>query len=43
MVCEKCEQKLKHVATADPYKRGTKDKPGTSSGRKVNENKALTR
>ena len=44
MVCEKCELKLKHVATADPYKKGNtlKEKAGTSSGRAINENKALS-
>lgn len=44
MVCEKCEQKLKHVPTADPYKKGNtlKEKAGTSSGRAINENKALS-
>ncbi|CAG9797419.1 unnamed protein product [Chironomus riparius] len=44
MVCEKCELKLKHVATADPFKKGNtlKEKAGTSSGRAINENKALS-
>lgn len=44
MVCEKCEAKLKHVATADPWKHQgrSSDKAGTSAGRKVNENKVLT-
>lgn len=44
MVCEKCESKLKHVATADPWKHQgrSSDKAGTSAGRKVNENKALS-
>lgn len=41
MVCEKCEKKLKHVVTADPWKMAgrTSDSAGTSAGRKVNENK----
>ncbi|KAG5667298.1 hypothetical protein PVAND_015284 [Polypedilum vanderplanki] len=44
MVCEKCEAKLKHVVTADPWKHQgrSSDKAGTSAGRKVNENKILT-
>lgn len=46
MVCTKCEEKLKHVATPDPYGMGGRMK-GTISdsktgGRKINENKALT-
>ncbi len=44
MVCEKCESKLKHVATSDPWKHQGRfgDKSGTSAGRKVNENKVLS-
>ncbi|CRK91434.1 CLUMA_CG005106, isoform A [Clunio marinus] len=47
MVCEKCELKLKHVATPDPWKMAgrssaTDKSSGTSGGRKINENKALT-
>lgn len=44
MVCEKCETKLKRVVTADVWKHQgrTSDKAGTSAGRKINENKALS-
>lgn len=46
-MCEKCESKLKSVATADPFHRSRSigDKAGSSSsssGRKINENKALS-
>jgi len=47
MVCDKCEKKLKHVVTPDPWRMAGRstasDKSsGTSGGRKINENKALT-
>ena len=42
MVCAKCEKKLSKLAPAAKWKDGA-DNKGTSSGRKINENKALSK
>ena len=41
MVCTKCEKKLTKVAPAAKWK--DSDNAGTSSGRKIGENKALSK
>ncbi|OQR71839.1 cysteine-rich PDZ-binding protein-like [Tropilaelaps mercedesae] len=44
MVCEKCEKKLGKICTPEPWKTGSSaaGPAGTSGGRKLNENKALS-
>lgn len=41
MVCSKCEAKLSKVVCAEKWK-ANQEGVGTSSGRKINENKALS-
>lgn len=43
MVCEKCEKKLTKVAAAAKWKDGSDVAGKLSSGRKINENKALSK
>lgn len=42
MVCGKCEKKLSKVACTEKWREGD-ETAGTSSGRKINENKALSK
>ncbi|KAI8079082.1 PDZ-binding protein [Gilbertella persicaria] len=43
MVCKKCEKKLTTLATPDKWKDGAKNVVPGSSGRKLNQNKLLSR
>ncbi|KAK4519648.1 uncharacterized protein ATC70_009885 [Mucor velutinosus] len=43
MVCKKCEKKLTTLAAPDKWKEGSKNAVAGSSGRKLNQNKLLSR
>ncbi|KAI7872612.1 PDZ-binding protein [Mucor mucedo] len=43
MVCKKCEKKLTTLAAPDKWKDGSKNVLAGSSGRKLNQNKLLSR
>ncbi|CAO3658978.1 hypothetical protein G6F70_000761 [Rhizopus microsporus] len=43
MVCKKCEKKLVAVAAPDTWKEGSNNAVAGSSGRKINQNKLLSK
>jgi hypothetical protein len=43
MVCKKCEKKLGTLITPDIWKDGSRNSKSGSAGRKINENKALSK
>ncbi|ORY96278.1 cysteine-rich PDZ-binding protein-like protein [Syncephalastrum racemosum] len=43
MVCKKCEKKLTGVAAPDKWKEGSKNTKVGSEGRKLNQNKLLSK
>jgi hypothetical protein len=43
MVCKKCEKKLDVLITPDTWKSGSKNTVTGSAGRRLNENKLLTK
>ncbi|KAI7902534.1 cysteine-rich PDZ-binding protein [Cokeromyces recurvatus] len=43
MVCKKCEKKLTALAAPDKWKEGSKNAVVGSSGRKLNQNKLLSK
>ncbi|KAI9272450.1 PDZ-binding protein [Sporodiniella umbellata] len=43
MVCKKCEKKLTGLAAPDKWKEGSNNAKAGSSGRKINQNKLLSK
>ncbi|KAI8888461.1 hypothetical protein K501DRAFT_240414 [Backusella circina FSU 941] len=43
MVCKKCEKKLATLAAPDKWKDGSKNATAGTSGRKINQNKLLSK